>query len=173
MILMLMLLSYITVYNHELAAQGIQFVIAQGSVIGQQSWLVVGQIFLLIVAIMLAQTQLSVIDSISRIVSENVAILKKDKTTNLSNFYYITVWLLVAFGVLLFALGKTEPKFLLVMAGMINGACMAIHVLLTFVINHKFIPKFSRPVLWRKVIILLAFLVFSVFATFSIFQAIK
>ena len=173
MILMLMLLSYITVYNHELAAHGIQFVIAQGWVIGQQSWLIVGQVFLLIVAIMLAQTQLSVIDSISRIIAENLAILKKDKTTNLSNFYYLTVWSLVVFGILLFALGKTEPKFLLVLAGMINGVCMAIHVLLTFIINHKFIPKFSQPVLWRKAVILLAFLIFSIFATFSVYQAIK
>lgn len=173
MILMLMLLSYVTVYNHELAGQGINFVIAQGAVISQSSWPFAGQIFLLLVAIMLAQTQLSVIDSISRIVAENIAILKRNKTINLSNLYYITVWSLVIFGVLLFAFGKTEPKFLLVLAGMINGVCMAIHVLLTFIINHKFIPEYTRPVWWRKIVILLAFSVFFVFASFSVMHALK
>ena len=175
-ILLLMLLSYVSVHGHANVAQGINFVLAESVIIGKYSYYFVGQVFLLIIALMLMQTQLGVIDSVSRIIAENTAIMqvnKNNKKINLSKNYYIAVWSIITFGIILFVLGASEPKMLLVLAGVINGLCMAVHVLLTYILNLKKIPKFCQPSWWRKIVIILAFLTYSVFAIFSVVQVIK
>jgi Mn2+/Fe2+ NRAMP family transporter len=175
-ILMLMLLSYVLLYGHGLPTSGISFVLNEGLVIGKSSLIIIGQLFLLVAALMLAQTQLSVFDSVSRIIAENIAIIKsnKNKTNiNLAKYYYLALWLLIVFGIILFICGASEPKFLLVLAGVINGLCMAVHVLLTYVLNKRKIPDFCKPAWWRQAIVIVSFIIYLSFAIFSIYQAIK
>src|SRR3989344_3976570 len=73
---LLMLLSFSAAFGVEDNASGIQFVINQGIIISQRTLSFIGTLFLMVVSIMLFQTQLGVLDSTSRIMAENVAIKK-------------------------------------------------------------------------------------------------
>ncbi len=166
---LLMLLSYITVYgtpgNH---IEGISFVINEGKIIGSLLHPVVGIIFLVVVGIMLFQTQLGVMDSTSRIMAENLAIRKLEhqqkEVVSLSKIYYLFLWSQIAFGIILFLLNIYEPKTLIVLGAVINAVAMFVHTGLVFIANHKILPKEFRPVWWRKIVMVGIFLFFGFFS---------
>jgi len=167
-ILLLMILAYGTTYGMEGTTEGINFVIFEGSAIGSVIGPWAGVLFLVVVVIMLFQTQLGVMDSTSRIMAENLAIQKnrgkKEKEVQLSKIYFIFVWVQIAFGCLLFLLGFSEPKTLIVLGAVINAFAMFVHVGLVTYLNHKALPKFARARLWRKLIMGLIFLFFGFFS---------
>ena len=164
----LMLLSYATTYGIAGNAEGINFVINEGAVIGNMILPSVGVLFLVVVAIMLFQTQLGVIDSTSRIMAENFAIRKLDGQEkgkiNLSRIYYSFVWAQIVFGIALFLFNVYEPKTLIVLGAVINAFAMFVHLALVSWLNHKSLPKVFRPGLIRKIIIGVIFVFFGVFS---------
>ena len=166
--LFLMLLSYATVHGLENNAEGIKFVLSEGGVIGQMILPFIGVVFLIVVSIMLFQTQLGVLDSTSRIMAENFAIKKiggKEKgKINLSKIYYYFVWAQIAFGIILFLCNFYEPKTLIVLAAVINAFAMFVHLALVFWLNHTVLPKVFRPGWGRKIIIGLIFIFFGIFS---------
>jgi hypothetical protein len=166
--LLLMLLSYATTYGIPGNAQGITFVINEGLQIGKILFPWAGTLFLLVVSIMLFQTQLGVMDSTSRIMAENAALAqmkwKKKKTVHLSKIYFSFLWAQIAFGIILFLLGATEPKTLIVLGACLNAVAMFVHTGLVAILNNWHLPKVFRPVLWRKILIGLIFVFFGVFS---------
>ena len=164
----LMLLSYATTYGLAGNAEGINFVINEGAVIGQAVSQFVGVLFLIVVSIMLFQTQLGVMDSTSRIMAENFAIRKLDgqekRKINLSKIYYSFVWAQIVFGIVLFLFNIYEPKTLIILGAVINAFAMFIHLALVFWLNHKSLPKVFRPSWARKTILGVIFLFFGVFS---------
>lgn len=164
----LMLLSYATTHGLAGNAEGINFVLNEGSVIGKFLFPWVGTSFLIVLSIMLFQTQLGVMDSTSRIMSENFAIKKlhgkKEGKINLSKIYYYFVWAQIAFGIILFLCNFYEPKTLIVLAAVINAFAMFVHLGLVFWLNHTVLPKVFRPALWRKIIIGIIFVFFGIFS---------
>ncbi len=164
--LLLMLLAYTTTFGLESNAEGIQFVINEGMIIGSRLTPIVGTLFLIVVGVMLFQTQLGIMDSTSRIMAENVAIKKlKDKqdSINLSKIYYTFVWVQIAFGILLFLFNIYEPKTLIILGAVINAVAMFVHIGLVFILNHKILPKPFRPGWIRKIIMTIIFLFFGFF----------
>ena len=111
---LLMLLAYTTTYGLPGNASGIHFVINEGRIIGTRLTPIIGSLFLLIVSVMLFQTQLGVLDSTSRIMAENWVLKKLGKDekgrVNLSKIYFIFLWAQIIFGVSLFLLNIYEPK---------------------------------------------------------------
>ncbi len=173
-IAVLMVLSYATTHGLESNLQGIQFVINEGSIIGQRLQPLIGLIFLVVVSVMLFQTQLGVMDSTSRIMAENWALKTKREDgscTHLSKIYSVFVWAQVAFGVILFLFDVYEPKFLLVLGAVINAVAMFVHIALVNWTNHKLLPKVFRPHIIRKVIIIIIFLFFGVFSAVTIWSS--
>jgi hypothetical protein len=164
----LMLLSYATTYGLASNAEGINFVINEGAVIGQMISPFIGILFLVVVSIMLFQTQLGVMDSTSRIMAENVAIKKLDGQKkgkiNLSKIYYLFIWAQIAFGIILFLFNIYEPKTLIILGAVINAFAMFVHLALVFWLNNKSLPRVFRPHLIRKIIIGVIFLFFGVFS---------
>jgi len=164
----LMLLSYATTHGLAGNAEGINFVINEGIVIGQMILPFVGVLFLVVVSIMLFQTQLGVMDSTSRIMAENLAIKKlhgkKEGKINLSKIYYYFVWAQIAFGIILFLFNIYEPKTLIILGAVINAFAMFVHLGLVFWLNHKSLPKVFRASLWRKIIIGIIFTFFGIFS---------
>jgi len=164
----LMLLSYATTHGLAGNTEGINFVINEGAVIGGMVFPAIGVLFLVVVSIMLFQTQLGVMDSTSRIMAENFAIKKldgkKEGKINLSKIYYSFVWAQIIFGIILFLFNIYEPKTLIILGAVINAFAMFVHIALVFWLNHKFLPKVFRPILWRKIIIGIIFLFFGVFS---------
>jgi len=164
----LMLLSYATTYGLPGNAEGINFVINEGAVIGEMIFPFVGTLFLVVVSIMLFQTQLGVMDSTSRIMAENLAIKKLDREEkgkiNLSKIYYSFVWAQITFGIILFLFNFYEPKTLIVLGAVINAFAMFVHLALVFWLNNKSLPEVFRPGLIRKIIIGIIFVFFGVFS---------
>lgn len=164
----LMLLSYATTHGAAGNTQGINFVIKEGLVIGQIVMPSLGTLFLIVVSIMLFQTQLGVMDSTSRIMAENYAIKKLNGEErgkiNLSKIYYYFVWSQVLFGIILFLFNIYEPKTLIVLGAVINAFAMFVHLGLVSWLNHKSLPKVFRPSLWRKIIIGIIFIFFGIFS---------
>jgi hypothetical protein len=164
----LMLLSYTTTHGLPGNAEGINFVINEGAVIGGMVFPFVGILFLVVVSIMLFQTQLGVMDSTSRIMAENYAIRKldgrKEGQINLSKIYYSFVWAQIVFGIILFLFNFYEPKTLIVLGAVINAFAMFVHLGLVFWLNQKALPKVFRPGLIRKVIIGIIFIFFGIFS---------
>ena len=171
----LMVLAFTVSFGLAGNSQGINFVINEGLVIGYRLWPVVGTLFLIIVSLLLFQTQLGIFDSTSRIVSENVALIKighHGGAINLSKIYFICVWLLVAFGAILFLFNISEPRSLIVLAAVLNAFSMFVHIGLVNWMNFKALPKACQPALFRKLIIILAFLFFGIFSLFTLYQQI-
>jgi len=175
--MMLMLLSYSTTHGLSGTGEGINFVIQEGKVIGTLITPVVGYLFLLVVSIMLFQTQLGVMDSTSRIMAENYALKKLEKkgngTINLSKIYFTFVWAQIVFGILLFLFNIYEPKTLIVLGAVINAFAMFVHIGLVFWLNQKELPKVFRPRLWRKIIIGIIFLFFGCFSVLVLLDKLK
>jgi hypothetical protein len=163
-----MILAYSTTHGIPGNAEGINFVINEGLMIGKATFPLMGTLFLLVVTIMLFQTQLGVMDSTSRIMAENYAEKKlgknQDSKINLSRIYYTFLWAQIAFGITLFLFNIHEPKTLLVLGAVINAFAMFIHLALVAILNYKTLPKIFHPSWPRKLILLIIFLFFGYFS---------
>ena len=167
-IILLMLLAYSTTFGLTGNAEGINFIINESQVIGKILTPFLGTLFLLVVSIMLFQTQLGIMDSTSRIMAENAAIIKlkntPNKTINLSKIYYIFLWAQITFGIILFLFNFYEPKTLIVLGAVINAFAMFVHIALVSILNYKSLPKIFQPGIIRKIIITIIFLFFLIFS---------
>ncbi len=171
---LLMILSYTTTFGLESNATGINFVINEGLAIGKSLVPIVGVLFLLMVSVMLFQTQLGIMDSTSRVMAENFALERSDHTQqvkiNLSKIYYLFLWSQIAFGIILFLFNIYEPKMLIVLGAVINAFAMFIHIALVNIMNFKTLPKVFHPKLYRKIILLIAFLFFGLFSFITLWD---
>jgi len=171
--LLLMILSYTTVYGLD-NSEGISFVINQGIVISKTLFPWMGTLFMLVLGIMLFQTQLGVMDSTSRIMAENLALKKQEKTKNnkinLSKIYFSFLWAQIAFGVILFLFNFYEPKQLIVLGAVINAIAMFVHIGLVAWLNNRHLPNLFRPSLVRKIVIAVIFIFFGFFSSFVLFS---
>lgn len=168
-ILLLALLSYASSYGIA-SNQGVNFLIVEASSISEILNRSFATVFLVIVALMLFATQLTVLDSTSRIISENLVILKKK--FNLSKIYYLILWLQIIASIIIFSFGYFDPITLVVTSAVINALAMAFHIGATFYLNKKSLPKEYQPSLIRKVILFVAFLVFIVLFIFALINAL-
>lgn len=163
--LLLMLLSYATAYGSGNNATGILFVINEARALGAITYPFIGTLFLAAAGIMLFQTQLGVMDSTSRIMAENWALRSGvSHAKNLSKIYAAFLWSQVAFGCILFALGVSEPKKLIVAGAVMNAVAMFVHIGLVSWLNYRTLPKVYQPKLWRKIILTLIFIFFGGFS---------
>jgi len=170
---LLMLLSYSTTY-HLLGdkQQGITFLLQEGLNIGYLVAPWIGTLFLIVVAVMLFQTQLGVLDSTSRIMAENLALRRthKKQQVNLTKIYFSFVWAQIAFGIILFAFNIYEPKTLIIVGAVINALAMFVHLGLVQRLNKRLLPKVFQPAWWRKAIIALIFVFFGIFSLVTLWS---
>lgn len=162
---LLMVLSYATAYGTGNTATGINFVITEARMIGEQTFPILGILFLLAAGIMLVQTQLGVMDSTSRIMAENWVLRRRPaKATNLSKVYGAFLWAQIGFGIVLFALGFDEPKQLIVAGAVMNAVAMFVHIGLVGWLNFKTLPQSFQPKIWRRVLLGAIFIFFGAFS---------
>ncbi|KKS72390.1 MAG: hypothetical protein UV42_C0009G0007 [Candidatus Magasanikbacteria bacterium GW2011_GWE2_42_7] len=171
-VLLLILLSYATTYGSVDNAQGIHFVINEAIAIGKGTFPLLGTLFAVLMAIMLFSTQFTVLDSTSRIISENYAATKLGKSIAhpLSRYYYIFLWTQISFGIIVFLFGLTEPLTLLIISAVLNAFCMFVHIALVNVLNIKELPKEIQASIGRKVVLLIAFLFFGIFSAITLWD---
>jgi hypothetical protein len=173
--ILLSLLAFATVHKVSGVETSINFVIQEAGVIGTKTNDIFRIIFLGLASLMLFGTQFSVIGSNSRIMSENLAILnqKRFKVEKLSIFFYIFLWVQILAGVVIFALGFTEPLNLVIIGAVLNAISMFIYSGMILILNHNLLQTPLRPSILRTVIITLAFLFYGGFTVFIILQRIK
>lgn len=176
-IVVLSVLSYATVYGQEVS-EGLAFVYTQALVIGQLSMNIFGTAFLFIAGVMLFSTQMGVLESSSRIISENVLLLfhKPKKKASITSGFYVALWAQILFGAIIYAAGVQEPRYLLTLSAVLNAAAMMMSFLFIYLLNRKRLSKDFRPGFFRSTMLLLAFLFFVLFVTITVpdfLQSIK
>ncbi len=171
---LLMILAYASSYGSAGNEQGITFLHNQANHVAFLLGTPFGTILLLIVGLLLCQTQLGILDSTSRIMGESSALIirhrKPKAPIHLGKIYYIFVWAQIVFGCLFFLFNIKEPKQLIVLGAIINAWAMIVHIALVFYLNHTELAKEFRPALWRKIVLLVVFLIFLGFGTVTIWN---
>ena len=169
---LLSLLAYSTVYGNPGVVTSINFVVLEASVIASKTFPFLGTFFLIMAGIMLFGTQFSVYGSNSRISGENLVIVNSDKykIEKLPKYFYLFLWLQLFAGILIFALGFTEPLGLVVTGAVLNAISMFIYTGLILWLNLTLLAKPLRPSIFRIFMVGLAFLFYGGFSIFTIFQ---
>ncbi|MBU0767388.1 Nramp family divalent metal transporter [Patescibacteria group bacterium] len=166
--LTLALLAYVTSFGLEGNAEGINFVINEAGMIAQKTVPVLGILFLLATGVMLCATQLTVLDSTSRIITENFLLLSRGSEFNVSKIYYIILWIQILFGITVFSLGFDQPLTLIILGASFNAFAMFVYSGLLLWLNNKFLAKALRPAMWRNIVMLATFLFLGVFSWLTI-----
>lgn len=168
-ILMLSLLSMATAYGTS-SSGGLNFFFTEATMIGNSTYPWVGSLFALVGALMLFTTQLGVLESASRIIAENLLLLKyrHNEEVHASKMFYIVLWSELAFSVVFLFTGATEPRAILTLGAILNAAAMMIAFILIFLLNTKALPRLIRPNFIRRFALLLAFSFFAYFVTQTI-----
>ncbi len=163
-IAVLSVLAKATVFGTPVES-GFTFLYAEAEVIGQQTMPVIGTFFLLVSALMLFSTQVGVLESSSRIISENVLLLfhRKGQKANLSLWFYVALWGQIGLGMVIYALGFQEPRFLLTLGAVLNAAAMMTSFVLLLILNKLRLKAAYQPGWIRRIIMVTAALFFAYF----------
>ncbi len=154
----------------QASSQGITFIYQEANVIGQMIGPVFRLLFLVIAALMLYATQLGVLESSSRIISENILLLawQEKKEVNASLWFYLALWGQIFLGIVILLLGVSEPKFLLTLSAVLNALSMKVLFHLVWYLNKRRLDKKLQPSLARQVITFASFLFFAVFSIITL-----
>jgi len=171
-IAVLAVLSKSLVYGADVG-EGLAFLYAQASAITTRSFAFFGTSFLFIAALMLFSTHLGILESSSRIVSENIYLFfnrgHKFKA-NLSLGFYVALWLQIFLGIIIYSIGWQEPRFLLTLSATLNAGAMMVAFPLVYLLNKKHLPAHYQPSWWRKVLLLLATIFFIGFMAITLLK---
>jgi hypothetical protein len=162
--LTLSLLAYITTFDSGNAGLGTEFMLREAGAIGAATLPVIGIAFLVVTGVMLCATQLTVLDSTTRIITENVLLLREGQVSfSVSKVYYLVLWLQIFFGVSVFSLGFDQPMTLIVLGAVINAFSMFVYTGILLWVNNRDLAKELRPSRWRNLVLIFAFLFFGFF----------
>jgi len=162
-IIMLSLLAYSTAYGQPGNPEGIKFVINEAMFMGRRLAPFVGTLFLLATGLMLSATQLTVLDSTSRIITENIVLWKGHNSARMARLYYLVLWAQIAFGIVIIFSGRGQPRQLIVLSACINALAMFVYSALILYLNNKKLPRPLRPSIWRNLAMTATFIFFGVF----------
>ena len=170
-ILMLGTLSMATAHGVE-SSGGLGFFFKEAEMIGLATTPLLGSIFVVVGALMLFTTQLGVLESASRVIAENILLLKykHDEEVNASKMFYIVLWSELAFSVIFLFSGVSEPRTILTLGAILNAAAMMVAFTLILLLNRR-LPKIIQPSLTRQLMLIIATLFFLYFVIQTIMTA--
>lgn len=168
-IILLATLAYATTYGST-NYTGINFMFAESAAISESISTFAGTLFLVIAGVMLFGTQFSVYGSTSRIMAENLALAKNTKTTNMSKYFFLFLWLQIGLASIILLLGFKEPLMLVVTGAVLNAFAMFISTILVLLLNSR-LKKFYQPHLIRKLILIIAILFYGGFSIYTLIQS--
>ena len=154
------------------SASGIDFLYQQSSVLSSQLGSLFGISFLIVAALMLFSTQIGVLESSSRIISENFLLIsyKPGFTANPSLAFYIALWGQIAFGIIVLLFGFQEPRFLLTLSAVLNAVAMMFAFPLVFFLNRKNLKARYRASFPAQLFFILGFVFFVVFVGMTLYN---
>ena len=117
---------------------------------------------------MLFSTQLGVLESASRIISENFLLIvhKPNQPINASLAFYVALWGQIALGIIVLLFGFKEPRFLLTLSALLNAGAMMVAFPAIYILNRRLLAKELQPSIWRVFVLSAAFLFFLVFVLY-------
>ncbi|MDP3013333.1 MAG: Nramp family divalent metal transporter, partial [Candidatus Subteraquimicrobiales bacterium] len=169
-ILLLALLSYATTRDIGLNVKDMNFMLIEAEHISTFLTPFFGGLFLFLTGLMLFGTQLTVLDSTSRIMAENVVII--ERKTNLNSTYYIILWLQILAGLMIILSGFSNPIGLVVTGAVLNALAMFVHIAMTYSLNKRTLPKELQIRPWRKAIIFVSWIFFGVLSLWAIVDGV-
>ncbi len=161
--LSLALLAYVTAFGLEGNESGIMFVLNEARAIGARTLPAIGAVFLVIAGIMLCATQLTVLDSTSRIMTENALLIARRARSDVSRTYYAILWAQILFGIAVFTAGFDQPLPLIVLGAVINAFSMFAYTGMLLWLNNRSLAKELRPRPWRNAVMVATFAFFGFF----------
>lgn len=169
-ICLLALLAYSTVFGKVTPQAGIEFIFFEASAIEARLIPAIGILFLIIAGLMLFSTQMTVLDATSRIMAENLLILRHHvwDSRHLPKIYYSFLWFQILAGIIIFLLNIGQPFFLLTISAVINAFAMFVYIIFLIWLNLKKLEKPIRPSLVRILILTVSFLFFGFFVVKTI-----
>jgi hypothetical protein len=172
-IVLLAFLSYVTVFGSG-AAGDISFIFKEALVIGEKTFPVLGRAFLIIAGLMLFSTQLGVMDTTSRILTENLTLAspKIFPAISIRRNFYIFLWLQIFLGIAVLAGGFTQPLALLTLSAVLNAVAMFVHIGLVLFLNLHSLEGPIRPSWFRVLAMVAAFVFFGYFTVRTFFPVI-
>lgn len=169
--LTLSLLAYITTFGKSDNAAGINFIVFEALAVGRATLPILGNIFLVITGVMLCATQLTVLDSTTRIITENILLLKSgENSLNVSKAYYIVLWLQILFGISVFSLGFDQPLQLIILGAVINAFSMFVYTGILLWLNNHALDQALRPARWRNLVLAITLLFFGTFCVVTAYM---
>lgn len=162
-ILLLAVLSMATAHGVS-SPGGLSFFFKEAEMITGATSPLIGKLFVLVGVLMLFTTQLGVLESASRIVSENILLLKykHGEEVNASKMFYLVLWIELAFSAIFLYSGTTEPRAILTLGAVLNAAAMMVAFVLILLLNRK-LPTLLRPSFARQLTLVIATLFFLYF----------
>ncbi len=156
-----------------LVPEGLDIAVVQANIFGDH-WGIFGfKLFLAMAALMLFSVMWTVIDALTRMVSDILytnsqvgpfsKVLKPFKKVSLHKFYYIIITSVVIFGAIL--LPFKQPLTLLTISAVLGGLTMAVYTPFLIYINNTKLPKPLRPSWFTNImmgLISLFFIYFSI-----------
>lgn len=161
--LTLSLLAFTTTFGLEGNTSGIAFVVNEAAAIGRETLPILGLLFLIVTGTMLCATQLTVLDSTSRIITENVLLLAPKAMHNVSRSYYVVLWMQIFFGIAVFLIGFDQPLTLIVLGAMLNAFSMFVYTGILLWMNNRLLAAELRPAPWRNAVMLCTFVFLGAF----------
>jgi hypothetical protein len=172
--LLLALIAHANVFEQTQGTTGVGFLFVQADILNSTVGFLAGSFLLVITALMLFSTQLTVVDACGRIIAENIAIMKKSsiKGSDVPKYYYASIWTILLFGVGVLSFGLREPQFLLILGAVINAFCMLIFAGILVKTNTKLLHPQIAPTKFRQAIIYTIFILLIIFCGFVIYDQI-
>jgi hypothetical protein len=154
----------------QASSSGIDFLYQQSSSLSSHVGQVFGIGFLIVAALMLFSTQIGVLESTSRIVSENILLLfhKPGDTTNPSLAFFIVLWSQIILGTIVLLFGIDEPRFLLTLSAVLNAVAMMVAFPLIFFLNKRSLKTHYQSSFIIKLLLTIGFLFFVFFVSLTI-----
>jgi hypothetical protein len=126
--------------------------------------------FLAVGVAVLFSTELALLDAVSRVLSDVIAVtfLRGSTRFSLSRLYFTVLWSMIGFGVLVLAVGFDQPFALLVLSAALNGFVMFLYSGLLLVLNLWSFRGALRPSPLRIAALALAFGFFGYFSVLTV-----
>lgn len=172
--LFLALLAYSVVGKEIQVGSDISFLMLEGDLIGKSLGSIVGIIFLIVAAMMLFSTQLSVMDATSRIMAENLVLLDENrfKVEKMPKFFYVFLWFQIVVGIVILLLGFNQPLTLVVIGAVLNALAMFFYTIMILWLNTRRLDVSIRPVWWRRGVLVMAILIYGILGGWAIVNAL-
>ncbi len=163
-----------TVYT-QATESGLSFIYQEASVVSERFSPAFGTFFLLITALTLFSTQVGVLESSSRIISENILLLisRTGKKVHAARWFYGALWAQIGLGIIVYSVGFTEPRVLLTLSAVLNASAMMMAFFFVWWLNKVRLPAFAQTTKLRTGIMAAAFLFFLYFLGITIQDYLK